>query len=154
MVNEKKRELIEELKALRKQKHITYQEIADMTRENGEEVSLSTIKHVFSETRSLNHDYDHVLRPIANVLTPPSDEDSLEIKILQTRLQYKDEIINQLQERINTKDQKHRDRESFYIEQIEFHKEQIKFKDSQIKRLNEAIDRKDAMIRKKLIKEE
>ena len=39
------------------------------------------------------------------------------------------------------------------MEQLNFYKEQIQFKDSQIKRLNEAIDRKDAMIRQKLIEE-
>lgn len=49
MVNAKKLELINELKALRLEKNITYQEIADCTEANGEAVSLSTIKMVFSE---------------------------------------------------------------------------------------------------------
>ena len=137
MVNAKKLELIEELKALRNEKGITYQEIADRTEENGEAVSLSTIKMVFSEKHNHDHDYNKVLRPIANVLSPVSDDDSLSIKVLQNRLQ--------------RKETRHSEQEEFYKDQLQFCKDQIQFKDSQIRRLNEAIDRKDAMIRKYLI---
>lgn len=154
MVNEKKRELIRELKELRLQKGITYQQIVDGTVDNGEPVSLSTVKLVFSDTHHHDHDYQHVLKPIANVLMPSDENDSLTTKILLTRLEYKDEIIEQLQTRLNTKEEKHRNREAFMMEQISFYKEQIQFKDSQIKRLNEAIDRKDEMIRRRLIKDE
>lgn len=55
-MNAKKLEFIEELKALRKEKGITYQQIADETEVNGEAVSLSTIKHVFSDKYSHDHD--------------------------------------------------------------------------------------------------
>lgn len=148
MVNEKKLELIEELKALREEKGITYQEIADRTIEMGFPVSLSTIKHVFNDRYNHNHDYNNVLKPIADVLSPPADDDQLEIKILQTRLELKDEIIRQLQNRINSKEQKHRDRESLLLEQLDFYKGQIIFKDGEIKRLTTNIDRKDAILRK------
>ena len=151
MVNIKKQELIEELKALRLEKNITYQEIATRTEENGEAVSLSTIKLVFSATRHHDHDYNKVLRPIINVLSPPPTDDDLDTRILQTRLDLKEEIIIQLQARLARKDARHQETEEFYKEQLRFYKEQIQFKDSQIKRLNEAIDRKDAMIRKHLI---
>ena len=142
-----KLELIEELKALREEKGITYQEIADRTAEIGCPVSLSTIKHVFGDRYNHNHDYNNVLRPIADVLSPPAD-DQLEIKILQTRLELKDEIIRQLQNRLNMKEQKHKDRENLLLEQIEFYKEQIIFKDSEIKRYCTNIDRKDSILRK------
>lgn len=153
MVNAKKLELINELKALRAEKGITYQEIADRTEENGEAVSLSTIKMVFSERFQHDHDYNKVLRPIANVLSPVSDDDSLNVRILQTRLELKDEIISQLQARLARKERVSKEREEFLKEQLQFYRDQIQFKDSQIKRLNEAIDRKDAMIRKYLINE-
>lgn len=146
MVNEKKLELIRELKALRIEKGITYQEIADKTLANGEPVSLSTIKLVFSETRTHDHDYKNVLKPISDVLTPPSDDDTLELKVLQTRLELKDEILNQYQERLAAKERKHKDRELFYMQQIEFLQQQISFKDEQIKHHNEAMDRKDKRI--------
>lgn len=153
MINAKKLELINELKALKEEKGMSYQQIADKTAENGEPVSLSTVKLVFSKNNKHDHDYQNVLRPIADVLSPPSDDDTLEIKVLQTRLELKEEIIKQLQGRIDIKEEKHKDREDFLKEQLDFYKTQIEFKDSQIKRLNEAIDRKDAMIRKHLIEE-
>ena len=147
MLKAKKLELMEELKALRLEKGYTYQEIADKTEENGEAVSLSTIKLVFSDTRHHDHDYNRVLKPIANVLMPPSEEDNLELKTLQTRLDLKEEMINQLQARLDAKEQKHKDREAFYMQQIEFLQAQINFKDEQIKHHNEAMDRKDEYIR-------
>lgn len=153
MVNAKKMELIDELKELRIQKGITYQQIVDKTEENGEPISLSTVKKVFSDKYNHDHDYKHVLKPIADALATPTEDDDLATRILQTRLQYKEEIIIQLQKRIDNKERKHRDREEFLMDQLQFAREQIQFKDSQINRLNQAIDRKDEMIRKRLIEE-
>lgn len=48
MVN-KQEKLIEELRILKKEKGFTFHQITDRTRENGEEISLSTIKLVFSD---------------------------------------------------------------------------------------------------------
>ena len=154
MLNAKKVEFIDELKELRKEKGITYQQIADETEKNGEAVSLSTIKHVFSDKYVHDHDWKAVLRPIANVLMPPTENDDLETRALQTRLELNKEIIKQLQERLDIKEQKHKDRESFLMEQISFYKDQIKFKDEEIKRFQENIDRKDAMLRNLLSEDE
>lgn len=154
MVKTKKLELIEELKQLRIEKDMSYQQIVNATEEIGCRVSLSSVKSVFSDKQEHDHDYKHTLKPIADVLTTPSEENDLEIKVWQTRLEIKDEIIIQLRERLDKKEQKHKDREEFLMEQLRFYKEQIQFKDSQIKRLNEAIDRKDKMIRKRLLEEE
>lgn len=160
MLNAKKVEFIDELKELRKEKGITYQQIADETEKNGEAVSLSTIKHVFSDKYNHDHDWKSVLRPIANVLMPPSEDDDLETRALQTRLELNKEIIKQLQDRLETKEQKHKDREAFLLEQISFYKDQIVFyqdqmkvKDAEIKRFQENIDRKDSMLRKFLSEE-
>ena len=150
MLKVKKKELIEDFKRLRIEKGYTYQDISDKTYENGEGVSLSTIKLIFSDRDPHDHDYNKILKPIANVLLP-FNEDDLEAQTVQTMLDYKNEIIRQLQERIERKELKYKEREQFLMEQLSFYKEQIKFKDSQIKRLNESIDRKDAMIRKHLL---
>ena len=154
MLNAKKVEFIDELKALRKEKGISYQQIADETEANGEAVSLSTIKHVFSDKYNHDHDWKNVLRPISNVLMPPSEDDDLETRALQTRLELNKEIIKQLQNRLEAKEQKHKDREAFLMEQIDFYKAQIAFKDGEIKRFQENIDRKDAMLRKYLNEDE
>lgn len=154
MLNAKKVEFIDELKELRKEKGISYQQIADETEANGEAVSLSTIKHVFSDKYNHDHDWKNVLRPIANVLMPPSEDDDLETRALQTRLELNKEIIKQLQNRLEAKEQKHKDREAFLMEQIDFYKAQIAFKDGEIKRFQENIDRKDSMLRKYLSDDE
>ena len=55
--------LITELKQLKKLKKMTLQQIADQTRENGEEVSLSTIKLVFSDEakhKAVHHELIHI----------------------------------------------------------------------------------------------
>lgn len=147
-VNNKKLELIRELQELRQQKGMTYQQIADKTAANGEAVSLSTIKLVFSTTRTHDHDYNNVLKPIANAL---SDEDTLEIKVLQTRLSLKDEIISQLRERLARKEQRYRDQEAMLLEQLAFYRDELRFKSEEIKRFQQNIDRKDAMLRKYLM---
>lgn len=131
---------------------MTFQEIADKTKENGEEVSFSTIKQVFSDKHYHNHDYNKVLISIFNTLSPRSEDEDITTKILQTRLDIKNEIIDQLQNRLDTKDKKHKDRELFYMQQIEFLQNQIKFKDEQIKHHYETIDRKDSIINEYIIK--
>lgn len=151
MVNAKKVELISELRQLRDKKGITYQQIVDATESIGYPVSLSTVKKVFNDNYTHDHDYNNVLKPIADVLQSPGEEDDLELKVLQTRLQIKEEIIHQLEERLVNKDHKYKEREEFLKMQIEFYTEQIRFKDDQIKRYQGNIDRKDAMIRKLLI---
>lgn len=155
MLNEQKLKFIAELKELREARGITYQQIADATEANGEAVSLSTIKHVFSDKYSHDHSWESVLRPIANVLMPPSEDDDLETKALQTRIELNKEIIKQLQDQLKHEKESHKSREQFLIEQIDFYKEQIKTKDEelrfrakQIKRYEENIDRKDAELRR------
>lgn len=147
MVNKKKEELIEELKELRIQKEMTYQQIADETERIGCPVSLSTIKLVFSDKRNHNHDYNTILKPIADVLSPPNVDDDLDTKTLQTRLELKEEIIKQYQERLENKEKKHKDRELFYMNLIEHLQAEISFKNEQIKHHNDAMDRKDAMLK-------
>lgn len=147
MVNKKKEELIEELKELRIQKEMTYQQIADETERIGCPVSLSTIKLVFSDKHNHNHDYNTILKPIADVLSPPNVDDDLDTKTLQTRLELKEEIIKQYQERLENKEKKHKDRELFYMNLIEHLQAEISFKNEQIKHHNDAMDRKDAMLK-------
>ena len=161
MVKEKKIKLIDELRELKDKKNVTYQDIAEKTAENGEPVSLSTVKKVFSDKYNHDHDYTHVLKPIANVLMPPSVNDTLEVKILQTRLDLKDERIKELEERLEKKEYSYKERESFYKEQIEYFRNQtqnrdghinnrdehIKNLDDHIRHLNQAVERKDALIK-------
>jgi uncharacterized protein (DUF3084 family) len=160
-IRNKKGELIEELKELRVQKGMTYQQIYDEIQRQGGSVSLSTIKLVFSDKRNHEHDYNNVLKPISDALSSTSDDVSLEKRILLTRLELKEERIKELEERLEKKEVSFKERENFYKEQIDFFKSQTKSRDSHInnrdvhihnlddhiKALNQAIARKDALIK-------
>ena len=161
MVNKKVAKVINDLKIVREQKNISYQEIANRTEANGEAVSLSTIKSVFSDKQKHNHNYENTILPIARALEP-EDKDDVDVQLFEARLDLKDEMlkekmrtIEELKERIAAKEEKHKYREHFLIEQIDFYKEQIKakdeqirFRDKQIKRYEENIDRKDKELRR------
>lgn len=134
---------IEELRDLRELKKITYEQIVERTEENGERVCLSTVKSVFSGEKKHNHDYNNTLLPIFNALSDHDGEDNPYVQILQTRLEIKNEAIRQLEERLETKDRKAKDREKFYMNVIEHLQSEITFKNEQIKHHNEAMDRKD-----------
>lgn len=157
MVDKKILKVIEDLKVAREKKGISYQEIANRTEANGEPVSLSTIKLVFSEKTKHNHNYENVILPIANALAP-DDNDDIDIKLFQARLDLKDAMlkeqkrtIEELKERLSNKDQRYKDREVFYKELIKSNKEELQFKNDQIRRFEENIDRKDAMIRELIL---
>lgn len=146
--------LITELKQLKKLKKMTLQQIADQTKENGEEVSLSTVKLVFSDEIKHNHDYSNTLVPIFNALCPVSENDDIVVKTLRTKLEIKLEIIDQLkgnikqlEERLEIKDAKYKDREQFFIDMIDDLRKEIAFKNEQIRHHNNAMDRKDATIK-------
>lgn len=163
-----KKKIIAHLKKVKEERGLTFKEISDITMENGEYVCESTIKKVFSENDKHNHDYNKTIKPIARVLIGDIDDDNYPIAGSYAAInEYKDAMIDRLENRITElKEQckrlvkqkeeashKHREHEAKLQEQIDFCKDQIKFKDSQIIRLNEAIDRKDKMIREKLIEE-
>ena len=147
MVNAKKLELIEELKVLRQEKGMTYQQIADATEKLGCPVSLSTIKLVFNDNYNHNHDYINTLKPIADVLNPPSEDDSIEIKTLQTELELKEAQIAQLEKINKENEQKYKDREQFLMKLIEQLHSEISFKNDQIRHHNAALDSKDNAIK-------
>ena len=160
-VKEQSKNIIEHLKKVKDEKGLTFQEISDLTAENHEYVSVSTIKNVFSSSNKHTPDYNKTIKPIAKVLIGDIDDNQYPIASSYAAInEYKDLIIEKLNEQIATllsqkeaSSKKHKEHESLLINQLDFYKEQIKFKDSEIKRLTENIDRKDAMIRKFVLKE-
>lgn len=160
-VKEQSKNIIEHLKRVKDEKKLTFQEISDMTAENHEYVSVSTIKNVFSDNNKHDPDYNKTIKPIARVLIGNIDDDQYPIASSYAAIsEYKDLIIEKLNEQIATliaqkesSSKKHKEHETLLVSQLDFYKEQIKFKDSEIKRLTANIDRKDAMIRKFVLKE-
>lgn len=164
-VKEKSKNIIEQLKKVRVEKGITYQQIADQTENNGEAVSLSTIKQVFSDKDIHTHDYDRIIKPIARVVLGVDGEHNDEVNSYLAISEYKDVIIEKIEGQIailiqqkeelakQAEDLKKSKEEAGkrYKERESFYKEQIAFKDSQIKDLREDIRRKDAFIREILM---
>ena len=147
--------LLQEIRELKEAKKISCQDIVNKTIENNENVGINTVKKVFG-TKYLEQtfDYNHTLIPIYNALLDKKDNDDPIIKILNTRLEIKRETIKQLEARLETKDQKHREREHFLMElindlreELKDYRKEIEFKNEQIRHHNEAMDRKDKALK-------
>ena len=69
------KKLIIQLKKVRSEKKLTPQEIVDMCLENGDYVSLSTVKRIFSaDSENMGFRYDTSIRPIAKALLGLGDD--------------------------------------------------------------------------------
>lgn len=65
------------MKKVRIEKDLSYQDIVDLCAENGDHVSLSTVKRVFSQgSEEMGFRYDTTLRPIVKVVLGLNEEDS------------------------------------------------------------------------------
>ena len=158
-INQQTQKIIKDIKLIRERDGVSYQEIANRTEANGEPVSISTIKNVFSDKVTHNHSYEHVIKPIARALQHDRNNDA-DYELLEARLALKEIVVQQqqdliaeLKERLQRKDTKHKEREDLYIEQISFYRDQIRFKDEQIVRYQANIDRKDAALRKWMVED-
>ena len=166
--NEEYKHIIEHLKKVKEQTGISFKEISDHTMENGEYVSESTIKKVFSPTDPHTHNYEKTIKPIAKLLIGDIDEDTYPRAASYAAInKYKEEVIRQLRLQVSqykeqltiltqqkeASSRKHHEHEAILLAQLDFYKEQLKIKDGEIKRLSTNIDRKDATIRQLLIKD-
>lgn len=70
--------IVSQLKTARKEQRLSYQDIVERTEQNGEPVSITTVKRVFSDNPSgIDFRYDNTLKPIARALGitfEPEDE--------------------------------------------------------------------------------
>lgn len=147
--------LLQEIRELKDIKKFSNQDIADKTEENGESVSIQTVKKVFGpKYLEQTFDYNHTLIPIYNALVDKSDNDDPINRILNTRLEIKREQIKQLEIRLEAKEQKFKEREYFLMElindlrqELKDYREEINFKNEQIRHHNSSMDKKDVKIR-------
>ena len=131
-------EIVQKLKKVRNEHGLSCQKIVDLVEQNGEYVSLSTVKRVFEEgSEDYRYQYENTLRPIANAVlglysdtteAPTADE----ADAMKAIIAYKSDKIDELQAQILRS-------EDSYKRRIEFLKRQIDLKD-------ERIDRRDALI--------
>lgn len=76
---EKTMDLLAKIKAAKDAKHLSYQDIADLTEKNGEAVSLSTVRRIFSKDACVeDFRYNQTIRPIVRAVLG-IDEDEVEM---------------------------------------------------------------------------
>jgi len=155
------RELIIQLKKVREEKHLSFNDILDLMELNGDYLSKSTLSRVFAEgSEDVSFRYDETIRPIANALLDIDNieaDDNDDVQALKRLVQQNEKLIAGLQQQITSlqlsKDEDlireyekmERERES-WSRSIEFLKDQITKKDERIDKLLNAVQVKDEII--------
>lgn len=68
-------DLLDRLRTAKEQRHYTYQDIVDLTEQNGEAVSMTTVRRVFSEGAHLeNFRFNQTVAPIVHALLDEGNE--------------------------------------------------------------------------------
>lgn len=140
MLNQKISDIIRELKKVREENGLSYQKIVDMVAQNGDYVSMSTVKKVFEEgSENFGYQYDNTIRPIASALlgiysNTKSEASAAEADAMKAIIDYKSEKIYSLQQQLDKMEER-------YDKRVEFLKNQIERKDT-------IIDKRDDMITK------
>lgn len=141
MLQKKIADIIIKLKRVRAENGLSFQRIVELVEENGDFVSLSTVKRVFEEgSEAYGFRYETTLRPIANAVLGLYDESAEptadEADAMKAIIDYKTEKIETLTAQLAYA-------EESYKKRIDFLKHQIELKDSRI-------DRRDTMIERLL----
>lgn len=154
----KTRDLIIKLKAVKEEKGLSINKIADLIEENGDFISRSSIQRVFADgSEDCSFRYEETIRPIAKALLDIEnieDNDSLDTATLKTLLKYKIQRIEDLENQLehlqaaldNEKLKRHEkidDIRTEYEKKIDFLKEQITLKDKRMDLLLDALLRKE-----------
>ena len=156
MTNSK--ELILQLKEVREEKGLSYNDILALMERNGDYLSKSTISRVFSDgSEEMSFRYEETIRPIANALLDIEnieDSDNMDVRAMKSLLKYKIERIEELEhqidqlelslaeEKIKYHEKLDKEREQFQ-RSIDFLREQISLKDKRMDLLLEAVVVKD-----------
>lgn len=134
MLQKRKSEIIRNLKRVKSENGLSISEIVNLCERNGESVSETTIKKVFSDgSEALGFNYESTLKPIVNALLGDHEE-TAETDMMISVAQFKEEKIKDLEAQMARM-------EESYKRRIEFLKDQIEIKDARL-------DKRDEMITK------
>jgi hypothetical protein len=154
----KTKDLIIKLKAVKEEKGLSLNKIADLVEANGDFISRSSIQRVFADgSEDSSFRYEDTIRPIAKALLDIEnieDDDSLDTATLKALLKYKMQRIEDLENQLehlqaaldNEKLKRHEkidDIRKEYERKIDFLKDQITLKDKRMDLLLEALLRKE-----------
>jgi hypothetical protein len=121
-------DLIQQLKAIKEEQHLTPQRICEMLDAANCHVSLNTVKKVFAEGSEDQHFRFHdTLQPISRVLLGiyGEDKDDSEINALHAAIRVKDELIEQRERELTECREEHARRTEFLLRQIELKDQRI-----------------------------
>jgi transcriptional regulator with XRE-family HTH domain len=153
------KEIIIELKKVREEKGLSYNDILDLMEENGDYLSKSTLSRVFADgSEEVSFRYEETIRPIANALLDIErieDDDTLDTRAMKSLLKYKADKIEELERKLEQMELVLAEEKNKYHEKIdkereqsrrsiEFLKEQISLKDKRMDMLLDAVFTKDA----------
>lgn len=153
------KDIIIQLKEVREEKGLSYNDILDLMEKNGDFLSKSTLSRVFSEgSEEVSFRYEETIRPIANALLDIEnieEDDNTDVKTMKMMLQYKKEIIENLEKKVaqleadlDREKVKYHERldaeRDRHQKSIEFLKNQIDLKDKRMDQLLDAVFAKDA----------
>lgn len=134
MLQKRKSEIIRNLKRVKSENGLSISEIVNLCERNGDSVSETTIKKVFSDgSEALGFNYESTLKPIVNALLGDHEE-TAETDMMISVAQFKEAKIKDLESQMARM-------EESYKRRIEFLKDQIEIKDARL-------DKRDEMITK------
>lgn len=153
MADQKTRQIIRQLKEIRAERSLSYQNICDMVETSGGCVSLASVKRVFADgSEEQNFRYNETIKPIVIALLginePPAEDgsQSSEVKALKTVIGIKNQTYDELaaeNERVKSDYEK---KLAYIKNEAEQKHEHIVELTEQTKELTAQIKRKDRII--------
>ena len=152
------KELILQLKELRQEKQLSFNDILEIMEKNGDFLSKSTLSRVFAEgSENERFMYETTIRPIANALLDIEnyeETDSIDEKAMKSLLKYKIQRIEELEQQVEQIKSDFANEKLELLEKmdaeraawsrsIDFLKEQVAYKDKRMDMLLGWIDEKD-----------
>lgn len=154
------RDLIIQLKEVREEKGLSYNDILSLMEKNGDYLSKSTISRVFSDgSEEMSFRYEETIRPLAKVLLDIEtieDDDTLDTRAMKSLLKYKIQRIEELEKQVEKLDcdivkiklsnhEKMEAEREVYNRRVDFLKTQIELKDKRMDQLLQALFEKDRL---------
>ena len=148
------KELILKLKAVKEEKGLSLNKIADLVEANGDYISRSSIQRVFADgSEDTSFRYEETIRPIAKALLEIEtieDTDNLDVQAMKALLKFKIERISELEQQLDREKVKYhekleKERDQFK-RSLDFLKEQVALKDKRMDLLLDSVAKKDARL--------
>ena len=136
------KDIIIQLKEVRKEKDLSYNDILKLMKKNGDYLAKSTLSKLFAEGSEEHPEkfrYENTLRPIANAILDMEnieDTDDMDVRAIKSILRYKIKRIEELESELDSIKLKHHEKleriSADFMRQIDYMNHQIELKDNRI----------------------